>query len=106
VWSVPRHSPERRSCGKRVGSIRLKIFRRSRTPGRTRLAKSCPPAARHRVVFDAKTLPHPVASRNLLCALPLLTRLFRSMEATMNGLIYLIGLIVVIMAILSFFGLR
>jgi len=28
------------------------------------------------------------------------------MEATMNGLIYLIGLIVVIMAILSFFGLR
>jgi hypothetical protein len=27
-------------------------------------------------------------------------------EATMNGLIYLIGLIVVIMAILSFFGLR
>jgi hypothetical protein len=29
-----------------------------------------------------------------------------SMEATMNGIIYLIGLIVVIMAILSFFGLR
>jgi hypothetical protein len=28
------------------------------------------------------------------------------MEATMHGLIYLIGLIVVIMAILSFFGLR
>jgi hypothetical protein len=27
-------------------------------------------------------------------------------EAAMNGLIYLIGLIVVIMAILSFFGLR
>jgi hypothetical protein len=27
-------------------------------------------------------------------------------EAHMNGLIYLIGLIVVIMAILSFFGLR
>jgi hypothetical protein len=27
-------------------------------------------------------------------------------EAFMNGLIYLIGLIVVIMAILSFFGLR
>jgi hypothetical protein len=29
-----------------------------------------------------------------------------SKEATMHGLIYLIGLIVVIMAILSFFGLR
>jgi hypothetical protein len=28
------------------------------------------------------------------------------MEAPMNGLIYLVGLIVVIMAILSFFGLR
>src|SRR5947209_5893733 len=29
-----------------------------------------------------------------------------AMEATMHGIIYLIGLIVVIMAILSFFGLR
>jgi hypothetical protein len=29
-----------------------------------------------------------------------------SQEAVMNGIIYLIGLIVVIMAILSFFGLR
>jgi hypothetical protein len=28
------------------------------------------------------------------------------MEAAMHGIIYLIGLIVVIMAILSFFGLR
>jgi hypothetical protein len=28
------------------------------------------------------------------------------MEASMNGLIYLIGLIVVVLAILSFFGLR
>jgi hypothetical protein len=30
----------------------------------------------------------------------------KSMEAKMNGLIYLIGLVVVIMAILAFFGLR
>jgi hypothetical protein len=30
----------------------------------------------------------------------------RKQEATLNGLIYLIGLIVVILAILSFFGLR
>jgi hypothetical protein len=30
----------------------------------------------------------------------------RTLEATMHGIIYLIGLIVVIMAILSFFGLR
>jgi hypothetical protein len=29
-----------------------------------------------------------------------------NLEATMHGIIYLIGLIVVIMAILSFFGLR
>lgn len=28
------------------------------------------------------------------------------LEATMHGIIYLVGLIVVIMAILSFFGLR
>jgi hypothetical protein len=28
------------------------------------------------------------------------------LEASMNGLIYLVGLIVVVMAILSFFGLR
>jgi len=28
------------------------------------------------------------------------------MEATMNGIIYLIGLIVVVLAVLSFFGLR
>jgi hypothetical protein len=28
------------------------------------------------------------------------------MEETMNGLIYLVGLIVVILAVLSFFGLR
>ncbi len=28
------------------------------------------------------------------------------MEATMNGLIYLVGLVVVILAVLSFFGLR
>jgi hypothetical protein len=28
------------------------------------------------------------------------------MEATMNGLIYLVGLVVVVLAVLSFFGLR
>jgi hypothetical protein len=28
------------------------------------------------------------------------------MEETMNGLIYLVGLVVVILAVLSFFGLR
>jgi len=28
------------------------------------------------------------------------------MEATMNGLIYIVGLVVVILAVLSFFGLR
>jgi len=30
----------------------------------------------------------------------------QNLEATMHGIIYIIGLIVVIMAILSFFGLR
>jgi hypothetical protein len=30
----------------------------------------------------------------------------QSLEATMHGIIYLVGLIVVVLAILSFFGLR
>jgi hypothetical protein len=33
-------------------------------------------------------------------------RFVHVMEATMHGIIYLVGLIVVILAILSFFGLR
>jgi hypothetical protein len=33
-------------------------------------------------------------------------RFSATQEATMHGLIYLVGLIVVIMAVLSFFGLR
>lgn len=54
-----------------------------------------------------------VASRNIRVAAAFVLRSRRDagvgcglMEATMHGLIYLIGLIVVIMAILSFFGLR
>jgi hypothetical protein len=39
-----------------------------------------------------------------LAVLPVLLPVAR--EAFMNGIIYLIGLIVVVMAILSFFGLR
>jgi hypothetical protein len=30
----------------------------------------------------------------------------KTLEGTMNGLIYLVGLVVVILAVLSFFGLR
>ena len=41
---------------------------------------------------------------NYYSGVPLFPR--SSQEATMNGIIYLIGLIVVILAILSFFGLR
>ncbi|HET7253551.1 MAG TPA: hypothetical protein VFJ46_07290 [Xanthobacteraceae bacterium] len=41
---------------------------------------------------------------NYYSSLPLFPRSWQ--EAAMNGLIYLIGLIVVILAILSFFGLR
>jgi hypothetical protein len=39
---------------------------------------------------------------------PPAARSFRSsiLERSMNGLIYLVGLVVVIMAVLSFFGLR
>jgi hypothetical protein len=41
-----------------------------------------------------------------LFPLDYLRRRARQQEADMNGLIYLVGLIVVILAILSFFGLR
>jgi hypothetical protein len=41
---------------------------------------------------------------NYYSGVPLFPR--SSQEAAMNGIIYLIGLIVVILAILSFFGLR
>jgi hypothetical protein len=41
-----------------------------------------------------------------LFPLDYLRRRAREQEADMNGLIYLVGLIVVILAILSFFGLR
>jgi hypothetical protein len=34
------------------------------------------------------------------------TILLMPMEATMHGIIYIVGLIVIILAILSFFGLR
>jgi hypothetical protein len=44
--------------------------------------------------------------RNLVRPFLLNVGSYPAAEANMNGLIYLIGLIVVIMAILSFFGLR
>jgi hypothetical protein len=44
--------------------------------------------------------------RNLLRASGLSCHRHHRAEATMNGLIYLIGLVVVIMFILSFLGLR
>lgn len=53
-------------------------------------------------------MPAHLSGREELCeflaGLP--HRTIHRTEANMNGIIYLIGLIVVIMAILSFFGLR
>jgi hypothetical protein len=46
----------------------------------------------------------PARHRNYSSSVPLFPR--SSQEVAMNGIIYLIGLIVVILAILSFFGLR
>jgi hypothetical protein len=46
----------------------------------------------------------PARHRNYYSSVPLFPR--SSQEVAMNGIIYLIGLIVVILAILSFFGLR
>jgi hypothetical protein len=53
---------------------------------------------------------HPPADRNFLGALSVLAtvRLRREYrwESAMNGIIYLVGLVVVVLAILSFLGLR
>ena len=48
--------------------------------------------------------PHP--GRNFCRIAELNARLTGLEEATMHGIIYIVGLIVVILAILSFFGLR
>jgi hypothetical protein len=53
---------------------------------------------------DACKKKSTAAPWNYYSGVPLFPR--SSQEAAMNGIIYLIGLIVVILAILSFFGLR
>lgn len=50
--------------------------------------------------------PEPLGSAHVWGATRLLDGRSQPMEATMHGLIYLVGLIVVILAVLSFFGLR
>jgi hypothetical protein len=42
----------------------------------------------------------------LSCALRIAEELKNSRGRTMNGIIYLVGLVVVVVAVLSFFGLR
>ena len=59
-----------------------------------------PPARRHKMPGWA------AVARNLLRELRLMRLLHERRRKVMDGLIYLIGLIVVVMAILSFFGLR
>ena len=62
-----------------------------------RAADIGPRLARQQELFDAASV---------LCALTTARQQAAHQEENMHGLIYLIGLIVVIMAILSFFGLR
>lgn len=50
--------------------------------------------------------PAPYGARNIASRHGLYGHVSRTEEDIMDGLIYLIGLIVVVMAILSFFGLR
>lgn len=57
-------------------------------------------------VLVERTSSRPFAFRNLLRASGLNCHWHCRAEATMNGLIYLVGLVVVIMFILSFLGLR
>jgi hypothetical protein len=48
----------------------------------------------------------PGERNHLIVAILVLAPLASKQECRMNGVIYLVGLVVVIMAILSFFGLR
>jgi hypothetical protein len=57
-----------------------------------------------RQMMSARKQNGKAAPWNYYSGVPLFPR--SSQEAAMNGIIYLIGLIVVILAILSFFGLR
>ena len=57
-------------------------------------------------LFPVKIASAAIFIWNFHRAAPLFVRFRASKEATMNGIIYIIGLIVVILAILSFFGLR
>jgi len=70
-------------------------------PGADCLRQSDPDALAFDDVCKKKSTAAPW---NYYSGVPLFPR--SSQEAAMNGIIYLIGLIVVILAILSFFGLR
>ena len=59
-----------------------------------------------RVSHDDNQWDKTTTRRNLLRATELNCHWRYRLEATMNGLIYLVGLVVVIMFILSFLGLR
>ncbi len=65
-------------------------------------------APRNRGIFCAWVCPARLAtfSRDWELSEPRWIDAHNLMEATMNGLIYLVGLVVVILAVLSFFGLR
>ena len=62
------------------------------------------PLGLDRSMLPARKHNGAVAPWNYYSSVPLFPRSLQ--EAAMNGIIYLIGLIVVILAILSFFGLR
>jgi hypothetical protein len=76
------------------------LIRSARTARKRRLLKLIRPAPNIAIWVLRKSAAEP-RSRKSVSLLGILQK-----ERDMNGLIYLIGLIVVIMAILSFFGLR
>ena len=84
-----------RTCS--LWASRLRLF------GSARMLESTTRYAA-RQMMSARKQNGKAAPWNNYSGVPLFPR--SSQEAAMNGIIYLIGLIVVILAILSFFGLR
>jgi hypothetical protein len=72
-------------------------------PRRSQPARPNPPPPTR---SDFRLGSHPTRTGTFLFQSDYLGRIGPEQEADMNGLIYLVGLIVVILAVLSFFGLR
>ena len=98
LGSTRKHLAAARSDGNLAAPVTCAIVRPTK-PGVSDL-----PLGLNRSMLPARKQNGAVAPWNYYSRVPLFPRSLQ--EEAMNGLIYLIGLIVVILAILSFFGLR